>query len=489
MPATLAADSTAETAEHPRRGRLYAAGDALFRPAVDRPLTVRAMVVAAAAVAVGTAAGLGRTRGPGAPNTIWAEDGSILLTDALNESTWTALTTSLNGYYITAPRLFAEAATWVPVKWAAVVLAVEAALAVALIALLVYVASGSHLRDPVLRVIVSAPVIVTPVGALFTPHHLVTLQFIALYAIFWLLLWDPVRRLGKVIAVGFILLAALSSVLTVGLLPLAVFRVVVRRTRYSIALLAALVLGLLVQFGALVFGAASRTGAGITNPRPDPFWAVAEYVLWAVPYSVLGQRWMEPGITDQNGFYPTHFYIRTMEHLALGAIAWCIVLVICAIALRRITKPAWALAVVAAAHSLLLFAIEVMGFGYESDSYLVPETTLIITDRYLVPVCLLLIVTFVALLRPDGTLGRDPASWPANAWPIMMFATLLAVTCVANYRHDNPRSHSVAWTGAVAKARAECVADPAKSTVEAHVGSRMWGNYWPMVVIPCERLR
>ena len=489
MPATLAADSTAETADQPRRGRLYAAGEALFRPPVDRPLTVRAMVVAAAAVAVGTAAGLGRNRGPGVLNTIWAEDGSILLTDALNESTWTALTRSLNGYYITAPRLFAEVATWVPVKWAAVVLAVEAALAVALIALLVYVASGSHLRDPVLRVIVSAPVVVTPVGALFTPHHLVTLQFIALYAVFWLLLWEPARRIGKVVAVGFILLTGLSSILTIGLLPLAVFRVVVRRTRYSIALLGALVLGLLVQFGALVLGGASRPGAGSTRPRPDPVWALAESVRWAVPYSVLGQRWMEPGITDQNGFYPTHVSIRTMEHLALGVAAWCIVLAIGLIALRPITKPAWALAAVAAVHSVGLFAIEVMGFGYDSKSYLVPETALIVTDRYLVPACLLLIVTFVALLRPDGRLGRDPATWPANAWPILMYATLLAVTCVANYRHDNPRSHSVAWTGAVAKARAECLADPAKSTVEAHVGSRMWGNYWPMIVIPCERLR
>ena len=489
MPVTLASGTAAETEDAPRRGRWLAIGDAMFLPAVARPLSVRAMAFAAAAVAVGTALGLGRTRGAGALNTIWAEDGSILLTDAYNESTRTALTTPLNGYYITAPRLFGEVASWVPVKWAAVAMSVEAAFAVALIALLVYVASGAHLRDPVLRLIVSAPVIVTPVGALFTPHHLVTLQFIALYAVFWLLLWEPAGRSGRIVAVGFILLTGLSSILTLGLLPLAVFRVVVRRTRHSIALLAALVLGLLVQFGALLFGAASRSGAGITSPRPDPFWAVGEYVSWAVPYSVLGQRWLEPGITDQNGFYPTHVYVRTLEHLALTGIAWCVVLVIGAVAIRRITKPAWTLAAVAGGHSVGLFAMEVMGFGYDSDSYFVPETTLIITDRYLVPACLLLIVAFVALLRPSGRFGRDPAGWPANAWPLLMYVTLLAVVCVANYRHDNPRSHSVAWTGAVAQARAACAADPARATVDANVGSKMWGNYWPMVVIPCERLR
>jgi hypothetical protein len=489
MPVTLESGTAAETEDVPRRGRWHTIGDAMFLPAVARPLTVRAMALAAAAVAVGTVLGLGRTRGAGAHNTIWAEDGSILLTDAYNESTWTALTTPLNGYYITGPRLFGEVASWVPVKWAAVVLSVEAALAVALIALLVYVASGAHLRDPVLRVIVSAPVIVTPVGALFTPHHLVTLQFIALYAVFWLLLWEPARRSGRIVAVGFILLTGLSSILTLGLLPLAIFRVVVRRTRYSVALLAALVLGLLVQFGALLFGAASRSGAGITSPRPDPFWAVAEYLIYAVPYSTLGQRWLEPGITDQNGYYPTHVYVRSMEHLALSGLAWCIVLAVLAIAWRRITKPAWVLAAVAGAHSLGLFALEVMGFGYESDGYFVPETTLIITDRYLVPACLLLIVAVVALLRPSERFGRDPATWPANAWPLLMYVTLLAVVCVANYRHDNPRSHSVAWTGAVAAARAECAADPGRATVEAHVGSKMWGNYWPMIVIPCDRLR
>jgi hypothetical protein len=489
MPVTLAAGTAAEAEDAPRRPRWRAVGDALFLSAIDRPITVRALTVAGAAVALGTAVGLGRNRGPGALNTVWAEDGSILLTDALNGSTWKALTTPLNGYYITAPRLFGEVASWVPVKWASVVMSFEAALAAALIALLVYVASGAHLRDPVLRVIVSAPVVVAPVGALFTPHHLVTLQFIALYAVFWLLLWEPARMVGKVVAVGFILLTGLSSILTLGLLPLAIFRVVARRTRYSIALLATLVLGLLVQFGALLFGAASRSGAGITSPRPDPFWAVAEYLLYALPYSVLGQRWMEPGITDQNGFYPTHVYVHTMEHVALGAAAYVIVLAVLFVAIRRITNPMWTLAIVAAGHSLGLFAMEIMGFGYDSDGYFVPETTLIITDRYLVPAALLLIVAFVALLRPSDRLGRDPARWPANAWPLLMWVTLLVVVTVANYRHDNPRSHAQAWTGAVAKARAECLADPAKASVDANVGSRMWGNYWPKVVIPCDRLR
>jgi hypothetical protein len=489
MPVTLASGTAAETGDPPRRGRWLTIGDAIFLPAVARPLTVRVMALAAAAVAIGTVLGLGRTRGNGTLNTIWAEDGSVVLTDAYNESTWTALTTSLNGYYITAPRLFGEVASWVPVKWAAAALSFEAAVAVALIALLVYVASGAHLRDPVLRLIVSVPVIVTPVGALFTPHHLVTLQFIALYAVFWLLLWEPARRAGRIIAVGFILLTGLSSILTLGLLPLAIFRVVVRRTRHSVALLSALVLGLLVQFGALVFGGASRSGAGIVSPRPDPFWAVAEYLFWGVPYSVLGQRWMEPGITHQNGFYRKPIFVYTTEHLALIAIAWCIVFVIAAIALRRITKPGWILAAVAVAHSVGLLAMELMGFGYESDGYFVPETSLIITDRYLVPACLLLIVAFVSVLRPSGPFGRDPAAWPANAWPLLMYVTLLAVTCVANYRHDNPRAHALAWTGAVAEARATCVAEPGRATIDADVGSPWWGYYWPKVVIPCERLR
>jgi hypothetical protein len=247
-----------------------------------------------------------------------------------------------------------------------------------------------------------------------------------------------------------------------------------------------MLVGLMVQFGGLLSGAASRSG--ISHPRPDPFWAMAEYVVWGLPYSVLGQRWMEPGIKDQNGYYPTQVFVRTVEHAALAALAWCVIIAVLLIAVRRITRPAWILAAVAGLHSVGIFAFELMAMGYRSDTYLVPEQTLIITDRYLVPAALLLIVAVVALLRPTGDLTRDVSGWPNNAWPVLMYATLLAIVCVANVRHDNPRSKSQPWTTMVAEARAGC-RDPGRADITVAVGSVMWGNRWPQIRIPCDRLR
>src|SRR5690348_13014105 len=84
-----------ETAPRPRA---EAAAAALFPAAQHRAVTWRIVFLAGCAVVAGTFVGLGRTRGPGSFNSIWAEDASIVLTDALNMSFWHALTTPLNGY-------------------------------------------------------------------------------------------------------------------------------------------------------------------------------------------------------------------------------------------------------------------------------------------------------------------------------------------------------------------------------------------------------
>jgi hypothetical protein len=173
---------------------------ALFPQPPDGQLTKSKALLALVALVAGTVLGLSRVRGPGAWNTVWAEDGGQMLNDAYHHSLWHALTTPLNGYYVTVPRLFGALAAAVPVPWAAWALATTAALLTSLLALLVYTASRAHLDGPVLRLAVSAPVVATPVGALFTPHLLVTLQFIAIYATFWTLLWTPRTRGGRIVA-------------------------------------------------------------------------------------------------------------------------------------------------------------------------------------------------------------------------------------------------------------------------------------------------
>ncbi|GIJ46654.1 hypothetical protein Val02_35400 [Virgisporangium aliadipatigenens] len=484
-PDAVEPDTPEESPQESHRSPVALVAERLFLTAPSRPVTWRAVVLALAAVAVGTIVGVNRARGPGALNTVWAEDGSILLTDALNEPFWTAVTTPLNGYYITVPRLLGEVAAIAPISLSAVALSAIAAACAAGIALLVYVVSRAHVPSPVLRLVIAAPVVVTPVGALFTPHTIVTQQFLLLYALFWLLLWVPTTRAGRIFGVAFAVLSALTTILVVALLPLAIFRAVATRGRQAFWLLGGLVIGLAVQVGGLVSGAASR--AGISHPRPDPAWALLEFVVYGLPYSVLGQKWLEPPVNHQNGNW-VNPHERPAEHAVLVLLAWVVIGLVVYLAVRRVTKPAWVLAAVAAAHAFGIFALEIMAMGYDTDSYLVDEKALIWTDRYLVPAMLLLTVTVVALLRPDGDPGFDPAKWPANVWPVVAYVTLLVVVCAVNFRHDNPRSYSQPWRKEVRAATATCKAT-AQKTVTIGAGSTMWGNKWPQVVIPCDRLR
>jgi len=202
---------------------------------------------------------------------------------------------------------------------------------------------------------------------------------------------------------------------------------------------------------------------------------------------VLGQKWLEPRVNHQNGNWVDP-QARPAEHAVLVLLAWAVIALVVYLAVRRVTRPAWVLAAVAAAHAFGIFALEIMAMGYDTDSYLVDEKALIWTDRYLVPAALLLTVTVVALLRPDGDPGTDPKKWPANVWPVMAYATLLLVVCSVNFRHDNPRSNGQPWQREVRRAAATCEAT-GQQTVTIAAGSYMWGNRWPQVDVPCDRLR
>src|SRR5690606_10384183 len=185
----------------------------------------RRWLLAAGAVAVGSAASLARQPGTGALDTVWAEDGQIFLAGAVGRSLPRALATPYAGYLHTGPRLIAEAAALVPAQRAALVLSGAAAVVTALLALLVYAAAAGHLPPPT-RVVAAAMVVAVPLAQGDLPNSVANLHWPALYALFWVLLWTPATLAGRVVAVGTTVLVALSDVLVVALLPLAVARLV-----------------------------------------------------------------------------------------------------------------------------------------------------------------------------------------------------------------------------------------------------------------------
>jgi hypothetical protein len=382
-----------------------------------RPVTGRAVLAAVAAVVAAVAVGLLRQPGPGALDTVWAEDGSVFLAQAVGEGPWTALSSSYAGYLHAVPRVLAAIAAVFPPEAAAAVLAGLAALCTALLALLVFVASAAHLPSVLSRLLVSAVVVVVPVAQDEVLNSIANLHWYGLYALFWVFLWSPRGRAGQVVAVAVVLLVATSDILVLVYVPLALFRAVRRdRDRLGKVLAGALAFGLAAQLAGLLAGTSQRDLA------PDPVHAVVGFLLRAVPAPLVGQRWLGGDVDAR--------------WVLLAGFAWLVAGAALVAGLRRVTRPLWLLAAVAALHSAALYLLPVLLSG-------------VAAPRYAVAPAMLVVVALVALLQPAGS----------RPLPLYALAGLLAVVAVVNLRIDNPRADGPSWSGELERARAACATD------------------------------
>ncbi len=481
----VALGDPAPPAVRDRRGGLFARLAVLFPTAPMRVLTRRDVLLGTLLVVAAAVVSMLRITGTGALQSIWQEDANEVLTEAYYRTPAKTIISPLNGYFTLVPRLLGVLAAFLPVSWAAAVLSISAALVFGLMVLLVYVASGAHLSSPLARVVVTAPLVLSPMAEnLRTEVYArpVCLHLFALYVLFWVVLWAPVRRAAKWIAITTAFLAAMSTLLTITLIPLALMRVVVRRDRTGWGILGSLLIG--------AAGNAVIMAGGGSNRQvmyPEPLVALWDYVVWGVPGSVLGYRATE-GLL---GFhFPTNWQFDVSAilaaHIWVILLSWVVVLAVFAVAAtRRFTRPAWLLAAVAFAHSIAMFCFMVMAQGNE--------------PRYLVPVELLVFAGLAVLLLPrqsngggllprqTGTgsaLGR-PWSWRANA-PLLAFAILIAVVSAFNFRWDDTyRSHAPLWTEQVRKATIECKQRPELKEVLVRSAPEPWGS---VVSVPCHRL-
>jgi hypothetical protein len=413
-------------------------------------------------VLAGAGLSLFRTTGTGPLQSVWEEDARDILNDALNLPVGQVLFKPVAGYYVVGPRLLGAVAALFPVSWAAAVLSISAALIIAALALQVYVASGPHVNNRLAQVLVAAPVIFAPTGENFLSeiyNRPICLHFFAVYALFWVLLWTPVTRAGRVGLLATVGLTAFSTVLVVGFLPLAVLRAYQRRDRLSAVALGLIIAGSTLQLGSLELGWTERASIGVS--RVEPAWALSNYVFWAVPDSVLGFR-----ATSGLSYLPFGVVSTIRANAGVIGLAWLILAAVVIVALlgawRGLLRPNWSLAGLAAAHSLGLLMMMVMANGA-------------IAQRYLPPVELLIFTSAVALLLPAPIRG-------ANV-PIVAFAVFLAIISLANYRWNNTyRAHAPAWTDQIAQARQACQRDPQLSHVVVRGGPQ---PFFSIINVPC----
>src|SRR5690606_21501253 len=99
-------------------------------------------------VALATLLQLWRTADHVATNSIWAEDGVIVLSDSLNLSFLDAIFTPYAGYLILVPRLIGEVAMLFPLQDAALAISLTSALAASLAGLAVWFAAAAYVDGP-----------------------------------------------------------------------------------------------------------------------------------------------------------------------------------------------------------------------------------------------------------------------------------------------------------------------------------------------------
>jgi hypothetical protein len=409
-------------------------------------------------------------------NTVWAEDGTYFYSDILNRWELRTLVRPLQGYFVEMGRVLVVPARFVPLEWGPALMTTEAALVTALFALIVFVASRTHLRTVPGRLVAAAPMLAVPVGENFgatTADDLATLQFVGLYTVLWMLLWRPARRALKVTAFAVVLAVTLSSLLVVLLLPLAILRVVVLRDRLGKAMLATIVGGAVLNALALELHLTARPSFLI--PNYDPIWALRWLFAWAIPTAMAGYRPVNSLVpwTDTPG--PYAFLAIVVLAAVVAVAAWrC-----------RPQRPQWILAGVIAAEAVILFCGATMSAGSAQPRYLVaPE--------------LMLFVALAVLLQPS--LGTAARPWSTPAISLMV---VVALVCAANFHLVSNRTlEPVGWTQVVARARSACQTNPKYQAVYVYpslhaivvglpAGTPMAKVAPPgfPVRLPCDRLR
>lgn len=391
-------------------------------------------------VAVTALFSLARQSGPGALNSIWAEDGNVFYQATFHQGFITQLFTPDNGYLELVPRLLIQVVSWFPVARAAAAIAVVGAVSSSALALLVYHAAARHIPSPALRLCIALPTAVIVFGQSEVGNNIVNLLWYLLYAAFWMFLWNPQSRPRRILAAT-VLLCAMGSnpVGTLVLSPLLLARLWARPWRESAWQAGGVAAGLLYQAVSVLRGGLSSRGHGSVGFDPG-----------------LVSRWFADDVLG-------HALISPAEtELAYGT--WAIgaaLLVLFALVAWRVGLPRqqWLLAGVCASYSVVIyFILSIVGAAR--------------TDRYGV-VAVLLMITAVAVLCCSRA-----------KWLTVLLCVLVAANLAANYYGGSQyRSAVPGWSREVRLGRDAC-RQPGTTSAVLHTAP---GGTWE-VVVPCSAL-
>jgi hypothetical protein len=416
--------------------RAYATGPAYTKPRARAAAPSRALGPSSVVVLVAFAIALelAREAAVSAWGTVWAEDGSVFLKDALDEPFLSTLVHPYGGYVHVLPRLIAGVAASAPLEQAAIVFSVAWAVVISLSALFVYFASAQVFRSKWTRLALSVLVAFLPAAGSELLGNATNLHFYLTYTCFWALVWRSETR-GALAARAVVVAAAtLSDPLTLLFTPLVVHRTLVRRARSAFIIPFVFASGLAVQFAAML---SSEGPQRLT--RFDPGDIPPLFALRVTGSLLVGDRFIDD------------LWFAFGRGFAYGALA--LVVLACCIGAAKVGRSTRGFVVLCAAYATTFFVVDLFGRGSAGMRPGYDEATWHLAGaRFTYAPILLLSAALLAIA--DGLPRRVPTSRWRRLQPAAL--ALAVALVVANFSFSSERSLGPGWQESLAAARARC---------------------------------
>ncbi|WP_344095309.1 hypothetical protein [Microbacterium deminutum] len=371
---------------------------------------------------------------PTARDTLWAEDGREFLQRAASDPQWTTLLRPYAGYLHLVPRIEAILTVdLVPVQWWADSMTALSCIIAGCVATAVYMSSREFLSWMPARLAVSALTVLTPLASREVLGNAANLHSILFWGVLWVVLATPHTRTGQMAGAAFTLLAALTDIQVVFLLPLLLWN---RRDRRTWPIKAALVVGAMAQITAQLLAPRAWGGRGAVSALSlAEGWAINAVASSWIPIPELGRALSAalPGV-----------FLCLLIPLSAMAIIWCVG-----------TRRQQILSSILLIGSIVVWCAGVMvdpapWYDYAAMSPL--ELTHVWLSRYgVVPAMMLLAQVGVAA----DALMRHPATGRRIAARGLMVVLVISLMVQAS-EPLNRRGAGPAWAPQIATADTQC---------------------------------
>lgn len=393
-------------------------------------------------------------------HSLWAEDGTVYLSDAVHTGFGGSLFDTYATYLVFVPRAIAEVADLFPLQNAPAVMSVLSAAVVALSGLIVWQATAGLVESPYLRGALATATVLAPVGGLESTDSAAYVPWYMLFATFWILLWRPRTRTGAAGAGLFALATGLSTPGVWFFLPLALLRTLVFRDSRDALLLAGFWAGAAVQVPVLAF----NDETAVTPLWTQDIWTA--YLQRAVDGAALGLRlggeaWVQFG-------WP---FLIALLLAALAALAY---------GLWRASFAARLLALIAVPTSLLMFVVSVYQRAVGPEMVWPAGHYAEAAGRYAIVPALLLVSVAVVLV--DRRSAR-PGDGERPRWPGYAALALIALSVAVSFDVENVATRGAPpWQAALDQGARVCAAEGGGET-GVPTSPPGWG-----LSIPCPQL-